>query len=137
MKLFIDTGAFVAKHNKKDVNHEKATNTFQEILKGEAGVTRMYTSDYIVDEAVTVALARTRSHKDAVEVGEAIINSKAVEILKVDEDIFQKAWKIFKDYEEGFSFTDCTSFALMKNYEINHVFTFDDHFDILGFRRIP
>lgn len=137
MKLFLDSGAFVARHSKNDVNHAKAVETFQKILEGKIPVTRMYTSDYVFAEAVTVALARTKHHSHAVELGEAILNSKAIEILRVEDDIFNEAWEIFKAYkEQGFSFVDCTSFALMKKKDIKYVFSFDRHFDAMGFVRI-
>lgn len=135
MRLFIDSGAFIARHSKNDTNHDKAVKLFQQILEGRLPVTRMYTSDFVVGEAVTVSLVRA-SHKHAVALGDAILNSKSIELLRVDEETFKEAWKIFKKYDQGFNFTDCTSFALMMKNNINHVFSFDKHFDILGFTRI-
>lgn len=135
MRLFIDSGAFIARHSKNDSNHDKAVMLFQQILEGDIPVTRMYTSDFVLGEAVTVSMIRA-NHKHAVALGDAILNSKAIELLRVDEDIFKEAWKIFKKYDQGFSFTDCASFALMKKNNIDRVFTFDKHFDILGFTRI-
>lgn len=138
MRLFLDTGAFVAKHSSSDRNHANAEETFQRILDGSLPVTRMYTSDYVVAEAITVALARTRQHRCAVELGEAIMSSKAIEILKVDEAIFLEAWEIFKKHRDKyFSFVDCTSFALMKKKGIRHAFAFDAHFKVAGFETIP
>lgn len=52
--------------------------------------------------------------------------------------MLNKAWKIFEKYsDKDFSFTDCTSFIVMKMLEINEVFSFDKHFEQYGFIRLP
>jgi len=39
--------------------------------------------------------------------------------------------------DKDFSFTDCTSFALMERLKIKTAFSFDAHFTQYGFIRIP
>ncbi len=41
---------------------------------------------------------------------------------------------LFKKYDDkDLSFTDCTSFALMKRLKVQTAFTFDGHFQQVGF----
>jgi hypothetical protein len=49
------------------------------------------------------------------------------------------AFAIFKRYhDKGFSFTDCTSFAVMKALKLRKAFAFDRHFEQMeGFSRLP
>ncbi|MHA1895389.1 MAG: type II toxin-antitoxin system VapC family toxin [Candidatus Helarchaeota archaeon] len=136
IKLFIDTGAFVAYHNKKDKNHEKATNIFKEIAKGRK-YSKLITSDYIIDEAITTCRVRTKRHDASVELGDAILKSESIYTLKVEEQIFSAAWELFKKYsDKSLSFTDCTTIILMQVFDINSIFSFDDHFYGFGFLRI-
>jgi len=128
MSAFIDTGVFVAARNKRDINHEKAVNLLREALKGKYG--RIYTSDYIFDEAVTVALVRTRKSDIAIDMGNFILSSKKLRILHVDKLVFMDAWRIFKKYvNKKLSFTDAVSIALMRRYNIDYIMSFDKHFD--------
>ncbi|MBI4822940.1 MAG: hypothetical protein HY805_01755 [Nitrospirae bacterium] len=47
-------------------------------------------------------------------------------------------WKLLEKYsDKDFSFTDCTSFALMERLKIKTAFTFDAHFTQYGFNQIP
>ena len=39
--------------------------------------------------------------------------------------------------DQEVSFTDCVSFALMREAGIRRAFSFDRHFDLLGFQRSP
>lgn len=130
MGVLIDTGIFIAFHNIKDVNHERATNIILEVAEGKHG--GAFTTDYIFDEAITTALIRTGKHDIAIELGEDIIGTKVkfVNLIQVDHTIFSAAWKYFKKYlDKKLSFTDCVSIAVVKNYRLNKIISFDRDFD--------
>jgi len=64
--------------------------------------------------------------------------SRIIDIVHVAPEIESQAWEIFKKYsDKSFSFTDCTSFAIMQQLEINQAFTFDSHFIQFGFQTLP
>ncbi|RLE66049.1 MAG: hypothetical protein DRJ47_03380 [Thermoprotei archaeon] len=64
--------------------------------------------------------------------------SKITKIIKVDEEIFHRAWEIFKEQRDKlWSFTDCTSFAIMEKMNIKTASTFDKHYKQAGFNTIP
>jgi len=67
-----------------------------------------------------------------------IRKNKSIRIFWVDESIFDKALSIFrKTSDSQWSFTDYTSFALMKDLEITEAFTLDNHFKQAGFNKLP
>jgi len=126
--VFIDTNIFVAARNKRDINHKRAVDLLKKALKGEYG--HMYTSDYVFDEAVTVALVRTGRPDIAIDIGRFILSSRKLRILYVDKTVFMDSWKIFMKYSKrGLSFTDAVSVSLMKRYGIDYIMSFDTHFD--------
>ena len=128
MAVFIDTGIFVAARNKRDVNHKRAVNLLRAALKGDYGA--IYTSDYVFDEAVTVALVRTGKPDIAIDIGNFILSSKRLRIIHVNKTIFEEAWNVSIRYsEKKLSFTDATSIAIMRMYNINYIMSFDRHFD--------
>jgi len=138
MIIFIDSSAYIAYYNKRDRNHNKAVSLIKRIRDGELGPIIIYTSDYIFDEVLTTVLILTKDKNLAVKVGESIKTSKITKIVKIDEEIFNKAWEIFKKYKDKlWSFTDCTSFVIMKKIKIKTAFTFDKHYKQAGFNIIP
>ncbi len=138
MKLFIDAGPFIARINKKDPNHELILQVLNDIKTQKLEFTRLFTSNYIVDESVTHVLFDTERHDLAVKVLDLIKSSKIIEILWVDPEIEAAACSIFKTYKDQFfSFTDCTSFALMQKFNISTALSFDSHFKTMNFKVIP
>lgn len=53
-----------------------------------------------------------------------------MEILKFDEEHFNRAWEIFKNQKRSeLSFTDCTNIAIMGDLGIRNIATFDGGFE--------
>ena len=128
MAAFVDTGIFVALRNADDEFHERSEDLMRRALKGEFG--RIYTSDYVIDEAVTTALVRTRRHDLAVDVAKYVIESPRVMKLWVTKDSFDAAWGTFKMLKDRpISFTDCVSLALIKKNNVKQIMSFDSGFD--------
>ena len=133
MAVFIDTGVFVALRNADDEFHASSKELMKRALKGELG--RIYTSDYVVDEAVTTALVRTKRHDLAVDLGTYILESPRITKVRVEEDCFLKAWEKFRAFrDKPLSFTDCTSLALIEKRGIKQIMSFDCGFDGLVLR---
>ncbi len=125
----MDTSAFLAIENRRDANHRRALAFRDESL--EAGEP-LVTSDYVLDESYTIIRLRA-GHSIAVEFGEAVRASRVLRIESVTPQILNRAWVIFKTFsDKTFSFTDCTSFALMEELGIATVFTVDEHFRQYG-----
>ena len=131
MTVFLDTGIFVAFHNTRDANHTRALELIRTLVEGEFGTA--YTSDYVFDEAVTVALVRTGRPENAMAVGRMIlgeITAPLLASLRVGEDDFKEAWRLFSQHaDRGLSFTDCTSIALLRTRRIESIISFDTDFD--------
>ena len=131
---FVDTGVFVAFVNTRDRDHARAEDLVDRGRRGEFGP--LATSDYVFDEAVTVALARTRRADIAVKVGGAILGlpeegvSPFSRLVRVDEGAFNRAWGTFRSEKyPGLSFTDHTILAQVKELALDSVMSFDTHFD--------
>lgn len=127
--IFIDTAAFLAIENLRDAHHERAL-AFRHASLGEGQT--FVTTDYILDESYTLIRLRA-GHSVAVQFGEDIRASRVLRVEHVTPEIVEAAWRIFKAFaDKEFSFTDCTSFALMERLRISTVFTFDEHFRQYG-----
>jgi predicted nucleic acid-binding protein len=132
--LFANASFFVAYHNSKDVNHQAARDLAREF---EGRPVLLVTTDYIFDEVMTVLLVRGNKNL-AIQAGRAIIKDPNIEILRIDEDLFNEAWEIFQSFEDKeWSFTDCTSYVLMKKLGIGTGISFDKHFKQFGVQAIP
>lgn len=138
-KLFLDSGPIIARVNDKDPDHEIVQKQLQDIKDKRLDFGFLYTTNYIIDEAVTHVLYSTKRHDMAVKVLDLVESSSIIHVLWIDQDVEKRARQIFRKYDDQrFSLTDCTSFAMMEQNEITHAFTFDEqHFKAMNFSVIP
>jgi hypothetical protein len=134
MRLFADTGAWCALYDRSDVHHARASAFMRELKRQKV---QLITSDYVLDESLTLLRFRA-GHREAVEFGRWVLQSPLVKVINVDEKIWQAAWEIFvKSDDKYFSFTDCTSFAIMRQLDLINAFAFDHNFEQAGFVMLP
>ncbi len=133
-RIFVDTSAWVALYIPKDAHHGEATAVLEDLQRQSA---QFVISNYVIAEAIT-AVRRLASHARATALGEALLGSRVLRRVYLDERLEQAAWALFKKYNDrAFSFTDCTSFALMEAEGLKRVFAFDRDFRVAGFQVLP
>lgn len=138
MTIFVDTSAWVALENKKDIHYKQAI-TFKDEIKNK--YYRLYTSSFVLDETYTLLLANV-GYEKTIEYARrlrVVRNKGLLTVIHVTEEIEESAWLIFERYNKDkfWSFTDCTSKAIMEALNINQVFSFDKNFEQMGFIKRP
>jgi uncharacterized protein len=95
------------------------------------------TTDYVLDETLTLLQSR-RGLNAATAFLDKIKKSRSVRVFWIDEAMFEKAIEVFRHPDNrSWSFTDCSSFALMKELSVTEAFTFDRHFEEAGLGAHP
>lgn len=136
--LFVDTGAFYARMDEDDVHHGRATAVFDAIQAGDLSYRPLYTTDYVLTELVTLALARA-DYEHASSALRRIRASHSVRILHVDERRFAASCdELYRYDDQEISLVDHATGVLADELDVEHVFTFDpDDFRTPGFTVVP
>ena len=137
MKIFADSSFLIALYDKSDQYYNEALAIFKSIRNDAPQV---IISDYIFDETSTFLLY-THSYYGFIKskaFDEDVMEKKVCDFIFINETIFYKAREIFNKFnkDKKWSFTDCTSFAVMEDLGIRNVLSFDKNFTQRGFRVI-
>lgn len=96
--------------------------------------TRFVTTDYLLDETVT--LLRTRGYQQLIApLFESIDTSSVIRIEWTTPERFHET-RVFclQHSDKAWSFTDCLSFVVMRRLELTQALTSDGHFRQAGFQ---
>lgn len=127
---FVDTSALYAFINAKDPDHWRIERFLSNFKGG------IYITNYIFDEIVTLVNARV-GHEKAVYVGNILQRSPQVEKVWITPSDEKQAWELFVSRKDkSYSFTDCTSFVVMKRLKVTKCLALDGHFKQEGFEEI-
>jgi uncharacterized protein len=132
--VFVDTSGWTACADGADPAHDRCREVRDAALK--AGRI-LVTTDFVVDETLT--LLRIRLGLDASERWwKQIDGSSRLRWERIDSDRFEKARLLFFQYrDKDFSFTDCTSFVVMRETRLTQAIATDRHFRQAGFQVLP
>ena len=132
--VFVDTGGWMACADRADPAHVACTAARDATL--EAG-RFLITTDFVVDETLT--LIRFRLGLTAADAWwQQIDGSARLRWERIENDRFERSRNLFFQYrDKDLSFTDCTSFTVMRHARIKRAFTFDQHFRQYGYSTLP
>jgi predicted nucleic acid-binding protein len=138
-RLFVDTWGWLVLADFRDPSHSAAVAA----RRSRPASGSLVTTDYVLDETFTLLFARcpfpvARQFSDGL-MAAAALGSLSVE--RVTPERFAAAYRMrlrFRD-KPAISFTDFTSFAVMRELGIRDVLTADAHFRQVnfGFRLAP
>lgn len=123
---FVDSGAWLAYLVPADPDHSAAAGWMA------ANWDPLLTTDYVIDETLTLLRARGERAK-AVLFGTAIFGGGPATVHSISTADIANAWDIFCRFaDKDWSFTDCTSKAVIDSLGIATAFSFDRHFHQFG-----
>lgn len=121
MTVLVDTSALYALISPKDRDHNRARQTFVDLLDGNDLVSH----NYIVVE--TISLVHARHGRNLLPQVRALLD--VLEIVYIDAEIHDAAWERMTGRgRRGPSFVDLVSFEFARSLEISRAFAFDDDF---------
>jgi predicted nucleic acid-binding protein len=91
--VFVDSFAWIASINKSDNYHKTSLKTI-ETLVGRG--TKLVTSNYVIIETIN-ALSKVEFRKAAVEFIDKLKQSPSVELIKITDEMYDNAWKLYKE----------------------------------------
>jgi predicted nucleic acid-binding protein len=131
--LFVDTSGLYALADHRDPVRAKARKVAE--ARAASG-SRLVLTDYVLDEACTLAKARAGSFA-ASGLLKLVEASAGFRMEWVGPDRFEAAKAYFRKHaDHDCSFTDCTSFVVMQELRLRDALTTDRHFAEAGFRAL-
>lgn len=132
--LFVDTAGWMSLADGRDPRHDASKQTRDGWLK-EHGV--LISSDYVMDETFTLIRVRL-GVEAAARWWDQVESSSFLRWEWMDRERAEKARRwFFRWQDKSFSFTDCTSFVIMRELHLRRVLTADRHFQEAGFEILP
>ena len=130
-RAFVDTSAWFAYANRRDPAHARVRS----VLRTFQG--RLITSNFVFDETVTLCLYRL-GHQVAATVGEVLLDQMVVDLVRITPEDEQRAWALWLARpDKTYSYTDCTSFVVMRRLGLQHAVAIDIDFQCEGFLLLP
>ncbi len=134
MAIFLDTGVYLGLTHLKDEYHEQSINLLKILKTGKYG--QVFTSTFIMAESATIVALRTKKNLQAIQtIRELFVGIRQIAIiLRANEDIEREIWHLFKEMnaiksKKVVSFVDCSIIVICRYYSIEHVLSYDPHFD--------
>ena len=123
--------------NPQDQMHAVSRVFMAFVRDGDLPYRRLIVNDHIVDEAAT-RLKKQASMRNAASLLTTLDESTLYQFESVSEDVFDDAKATFVEWTDlDASLTDFTVAAHMEALEVDHILTYDRHYDAFDVTTLP
>jgi uncharacterized protein len=140
VKLFIDTWGWLTLHDRGERYYQPTTQVYRGAL-AENG--QIYTTDYILDETITLLFRRLPAPlaEQSMKKLLSAFSQRNFHLMRISEERFTQALELRAKFLDQplISFTDLTSMVVMLEFGIVTILTEDAHFTHvgMGFQLLP
>lgn len=126
--VFIDTSFVIAMFTPEDRYHHKALAISHDLFNYQ----RIWITDAVIYE---IGNSFSKTNKEIVaEFIRDCYNTEQIHVEKTSEDLLLKALDRYGSFlDKDWSLTDCISFEVMEENDINIAYSSDHHFEQAGF----
>jgi uncharacterized protein len=129
-KVFVDTAAWIALLNSRDMYHLPARKVMDRLLQQKAV---LITTEFVLLE-VADALSLPSVRSKTIDFVDSLLQSSTLQIIPISRSLWLEGWALYKQRKDkDWGLTDCTSFVTMEREQITQAFTSDRHFEQAGF----
>lgn len=132
--IFGDTSYWAAILLPRDTYHRIAREVTERTLPSS----RIVTSEFVIVETLNYLSRRdVRLRNEAFALLAGLRTDPNIDVVKPSDKLFAEAGKLYlKHSDKSWSFTDCASVAIMREFGIREALTSDHHFEQAGFRAL-
>lgn len=128
--IFIDTSYFLALVNNRDKYHQVAK-----------AVAAQVQSPFVTSDAVLFELGNALAKPPHRQIGilalKQIQNDSEIEIVPISSDLLAETIALYQSRpDKTWGLTDCSSFIIMQQRQLEEALTTDKHFEQAGFKRL-
>jgi predicted nucleic acid-binding protein len=132
-RVFADTGYWIALLNPRDELHLQAQQQSSAFATAE-----IVTSEWVLTELLNSFAERGPQLRGIVSrTVELLYASSSVTVVPQTPASFSAAFELYRERsDKGWSLTDCSSFLIMRQLEIEAALTYDKHFEQAHFQAL-
>lgn len=129
----VDTAAWIALVNTRDELHDRAKDIMAELRRNNVA---LVTTEFVLLE-VANAFCSSAWRDKAVKLIDGLRSLPNLKIIEAESLLLSEGWRLYSTrLDKEWSLTDCVSFAVMQEEQINQAFTSDHHFEQAGFVKL-
>ena len=131
--IFADTSFWIALLNPRDALHDKAVS-----VSAKFALAKIFTSEMVLVELLNgFSEGGPRARQVAAELAEALHANRRVDVIPQTTRQFESALHRYKQAaDKSWSLTDCASFQIMQDEQLQAALTHDKHFAQAGYEAL-